>query len=90
MIVSGLLELIGNLLDFILNIVPIPGTPQFITDGINTFCGLIAYVMPIGNFLFGHTMIVILITFKLSVLACRYSFRLGMWVYGLIRGHVPD
>lgn len=87
MIIDAIIELLAGLVSGLFNIFPFPDTPAFLKNFNTIFQNLIGtYVMPLLNFLYGHSFLVNLCNLLLGILSAYLGFKLIVWLYNKIRG----
>lgn len=87
MIIDSLLEIIINFLVSVFDLLHIPDTPNILIGLKNTFISVIAnYVMPIINFLFGHTYVQWAMNLLIVIFNIMISYKLIVWIYDKVRG----
>lgn len=87
MIIDAIINLLVGLVSGLFDIVPFPDTPSFLENFNTIFQNIIStYVMPLLNFLYGHSFLVNVCNLLLGILAGYLGFKLIVWLYGKIRG----
>lgn len=87
MIIDAIIELLVDIVSGLFNIFPFPDTPGFLKNFNTIFQNLIStYVMPILNFLYGHSFLISVCNLLLSILSAYLGFKLIVWLYSKIRG----
>lgn len=87
MIIDAIIDLLAGLVSSFFNIFPFPDTPAFLKNFNSILQNLIStYVMPMLNFLYGHSFLISLCNLLLGILSAYLGFKLIVWLYSKIRG----
>lgn len=87
MIIDAIINLLAGLVSSLFNIIPFPDTPVFLKNFNAILQDVIsAYVMPILNFLFGHSFLISVCNLLLGILSAYLGFKLIVWLYSKVRG----
>lgn len=87
MIIDAIIELFVDIVSDFFNIFPFPDTPAFLENFNTILQNLIStYIMPLLNFLFGHSYLINVCNLLLGILSAYLGFKLIVWLYSKIRG----
>ena len=87
MIIDAIINLLVDIVSGLFNIFPLPDTPTFLKNFNTTLQDVISsYVMPILNFLYGHSYLVSVCNLLLGILSGYLGLKLIIWVYSKVRG----
>lgn len=87
MIIDAILDLLLTIVVGFFELIPFPDVPQALENFESLYLGLVrTYVMPIINFLFGHTTASFLAVTVLTIFNIYIDMKVIMWIYDKIRG----
>lgn len=87
MIIDAIIDLLTTLVSGLFKIFPFPDTPVFLKNFNTILQNLIStYVMPILNFLYGHSFLINVCNLLLGILSSYLGFKLIIWIYSKVRG----
>lgn len=87
MIIDAIINLLVDIVAGLFRIFPIPDTPTFLKDFNSILQNVIsAYIMPILNFLYGHSFLISVCNLLLGILSGYLGFKLIIWIYSKVRG----
>lgn len=87
MIIDAIINLLVGLVSRLFNFIALPDTPVFLQNINTTLQDIIStYVMPILNFLYGHSFLINVCNLLLGILSGYLGFKLVVWLYSKVRG----
>ena len=87
MIIDAILDVLLSIVVGFFELIPFPEVPQALVNFETLYLGLVrTYVMPIINFLFGHTTAAFLAVTVLTIFNIYIDMKVIMWVYDKLRG----
>lgn len=87
MIIDAIVDVLLSIVVGFFELIPFPDVPRSLENFESLYLGLVrTYVMPIINFLFGHTTAAFLAVTVLTVFNIYIDMKIIMWIYDKIRG----
>ncbi|MEM0173925.1 MAG: hypothetical protein QXI16_05415 [Sulfolobaceae archaeon] len=91
MIIDAILDILLSIVVGFFELIPFPDVPQGLDNFKSLYLGLVqTYIMPIINFLFGHTTAAFLAVTVLTIFNIYIDMKIIMWIYDKVRGSGSD